>query len=108
MLIGYDEQSKDYQVFNPNNRNVEITKDVKFNKGSFGLRQHIEKQNHKGLNVSQFIFQEIQGESSTNKFQELGGTKLNTILSPKTSGSNENIKQKSKEPISDDDTNTRT
>lgn len=33
--------------------------------------------------------------------------KLATILSPKTFVSNESIKQKSKEPINDDDTNTR-
>ncbi len=47
LLIGYNEQSKVYQVFNPNNRNVEITKDVKLNEGSFGLQQNIEKQNIK-------------------------------------------------------------
>jgi hypothetical protein len=52
MLTRYDEQSKDYQVFNPNIRNVKITKYVKFNKGSFGLQQNIEKQNHTSLNVS--------------------------------------------------------
>jgi hypothetical protein len=34
--------------------------------------------------------------------------KLGTILSPKTYVSNESIKQKFKEPISDDDINIRT
>jgi hypothetical protein len=37
LLIGYNEQSKAYQIFNLNNRNVEITKDVKLNEGSFGF-----------------------------------------------------------------------